>query len=516
VRITNNMMINTLKRDLFNNMWGLEKWERQLSTGRKINLPSDDPAGLVRSLRLRTSITQGEQYISNIGEAINFMETTDSAFNNINQIMLRVRELTVKAANETNDQSAEQAVAAEIRELNGQLKMIANSTYGTKYIFGGRNVTEAPSQGDKWLGNDEDLELEIGTDVKIPINLKTKDLFIGTEPYQKDIKITDANIIKQLSAQNLQGGSYDITTSVLTAGTGAGLTSTDHYVKQGATSIFGSSGLDATNTVTDQNASIELTVAGINGNNVIYSYVAHEYNADGTYSRHTGEFTLDSTAGATAVDIETGGSDPIVLSLEAPADTSTMTVGDREVLNVTAAAALGDSQVTINCDGSPACTFNFEAGALDNKTIDLKFFSEDDIGQSFDSTINLQVGTMGDADPAVTFTTKKGLFALMDELATDIENMDTDAIQAKLGDIDDKLDDLLLRRSTIGAKVNRLELQQNRLESTQTSYAGLLGQVEDADIAEVIMNLKMQENVYKASLAAGARIIQPTLVDFLS
>ena len=94
--------------------------------------------------------------------------------------------------------------------------------------------------------------------------------------------------------------------------------------------------------------------------------------------------------------------------------------------------------------------------------------------------------------------------------------MDTDAIQAKLGDIDDKLDDLLLRRSTIGAKVNRLELQQNRLESTQTSYAGLLGQVEDADIAEVIMNLKMQENVYKASLAAGARIIQPTLVDFLS
>ena len=517
MRITNNMMINTLKRDLFNNMWGMAKWERQLSTGRKINLPSDDPAGLVRSLRLRTSITQGEQYISNIGDAINFMETTDSAFNNINQIMLRVRELTVKAANETNDQSAEQAVAAEIRELNGQLKMIANTTYGTKYIFGGRNVTEAPSQGDKWLGNDEDLELEIGTDVKIPINLKTKDFFIGTEPYQKDIQITDTNIIKQLNAQNLQGGSYDIDTSVLTADTDAGLTPADHYVKQGGDSIFGgTSALDGTNTVENQNASIELTVAGINGNNVIYSYVAHEYNVDGTYSRHTGEFTLDSTDGATAVEIETGGSDPLVLSLQAPADTSTLTVGDREVLNVTAAVDAGDSQVTINCGGNAACTFNFKAGALDNKTIDLKFFSEDDLGQSFDSTINLQVGTMGDADPAVTFTTKKGLFALMDELATDIENMDTDAIQAKLGDIDDKLDDLLLRRSTIGAKVNRLELQQNRLESTQTSYAGLLGQVEDADIAEVIMNLKMQENVYKASLAAGARIIQPTLVDFLS
>jgi flagellar hook-associated protein 3 FlgL len=38
---------------------------------------------------------------------------------------------------------------------------------------------------------------------------------------------------------------------------------------------------------------------------------------------------------------------------------------------------------------------------------------------------------------------------------------------------------------------------------------------EDADIAEVIMNLQNEENVYRASLSAGARVIQPSLVDFL-
>jgi len=77
------------------------------------------------------------------------------------------------------------------------------------------------------------------------------------------------------------------------------------------------------------------------------------------------------------------------------------------------------------------------------------------------------------------------------------------------------IDNLLAARSTIGAKINRLELQRSRLESTQVSYTSLLAQNEDADIAEVIMNLKMQESVYQASLAAGARIIQPSLVDFL-
>jgi flagellar hook-associated protein 3 FlgL len=307
VRITNNMMINTLKRDLFNNMYGLDKWQRQLSTGRKINLPSDDPAGLVKSLRLRTSITQGEQYISNIGDAINFMETTDGALNNINQILQRVRELSVKAANGTNDTDAHKAIAVEIRELNDQLKMIANTTYGTKHVFAGKNVTEQPCQGDEWKGNDEDIELEIGIGVTMPINLT-------------------------------------------------------------------------------------------------------------------------------------------------------------------------------------------------NQSMNYFFFNE---------------ANDSDSTSSADLTKSHGIFTMIDNLANSIEAGKTDEVSNSLDTIDAKINDLLFARSTIGAKVNRLELQRNRLESTQTSYTGLLGEVEDADIAEVIMNLKMQENVYKASLAAGARIIQPSLADFL-
>jgi flagellar hook-associated protein 3 FlgL len=63
--------------------------------------------------------------------------------------------------------------------------------------------------------------------------------------------------------------------------------------------------------------------------------------------------------------------------------------------------------------------------------------------------------------------------------------------------------------------MNRLELTANRLEDDFINFTSLMSKNEDADIAEVIMNLQNEENVYRASLSAGARVIQPSLVDFL-
>ncbi|MGI6143945.1 MAG: flagellar hook-associated protein FlgL [bacterium] len=84
-----------------------------------------------------------------------------------------------------------------------------------------------------------------------------------------------------------------------------------------------------------------------------------------------------------------------------------------------------------------------------------------------------------------------------------------------LDDLDAGLDHILSIRAEVGARVNRLELVNNRLEDTHFSYTRLLSETENADIAETIIELKAQENVYLASLGAGARIIQPSLLDFL-
>ncbi len=84
-----------------------------------------------------------------------------------------------------------------------------------------------------------------------------------------------------------------------------------------------------------------------------------------------------------------------------------------------------------------------------------------------------------------------------------------------LSTFDDAIDDSLNLRAELGAKMNRLDLTKGRLEDEILNQRELLSENQDTDMAETIMELRMEESVYQASLATGARIIQPSLVDFL-
>jgi flagellar hook-associated protein 3 FlgL len=88
-------------------------------------------------------------------------------------------------------------------------------------------------------------------------------------------------------------------------------------------------------------------------------------------------------------------------------------------------------------------------------------------------------------------------------------------VRNDIGGIDTQMYNLLKVRADIGARQNRLELTSDRLSNDNINFTQLMADNEDVDTAETIMNLKNEENVYRASLSGGARIIQPTLVDFL-
>jgi len=84
-----------------------------------------------------------------------------------------------------------------------------------------------------------------------------------------------------------------------------------------------------------------------------------------------------------------------------------------------------------------------------------------------------------------------------------------------IGQIQDAQNHLLARTAEIGGRQRRLELIEARFEGDFINFSQMRSNAEDADIAEVIMNLRMAETVYQAALSAGARVIQPTLMDFL-
>jgi len=84
-----------------------------------------------------------------------------------------------------------------------------------------------------------------------------------------------------------------------------------------------------------------------------------------------------------------------------------------------------------------------------------------------------------------------------------------------LGQIDQRMDNILVKWAEVGARANRIELITNRLLDESINVQSLLSRTEDADVAELMVNLKTQENVYQASLSTGAQIIRPSLVDFM-
>jgi len=107
------------------------------------------------------------------------------------------------------------------------------------------------------------------------------------------------------------------------------------------------------------------------------------------------------------------------------------------------------------------------------------------------------------------------IFTALDDLATALRANDSDGITGALDVFDVHMDNISMLRGEMAAKINRLELTAGRFDSQKIATNEQLGELEGVDIAEAIITFGQRETVYKAALAAGARITQPSLMDFL-
>ncbi|MGE5472841.1 MAG: flagellar hook-associated protein FlgL [Ignavibacteriales bacterium] len=304
MRITNNMLVNNMMYNMGNNLGRLDKIQQQLATGKKISSASDDPIVASRALKLRTDVSEITQYNKNVKDASSWLDVTESTVSNMNDILQRVRELSVEGANGSLSTEDAQSVAIEVKQLREQIVQLSNTTYAGRYIFSG---------------------------------------------YKTNQPLVDKN-----------------------------------------TNLY----------------NIQVVSAG---------------------------------AGREDIEYEIG-------------------IGDKMNVNVLGSEVLGGA------------------------------------------------GTVGTAPK---------MLEDLDNLIGALNANNPTQINSSISDIDDNIDNLLMIEADIGARTNRLDLTKNRLEANETNFTELLSENEDADMAQVIMQLKSEENVYNASLAGGARVIQSSLVDFL-
>lgn len=303
LRVTSNMMNSQLLLNLNRNARTMNDTQLQLSSGRKINKPSDDPVGITYSLRYRAELSSNEQYTKNVDSSLSWLDYNDTVLGQAGDVVQKLRELTVQASTGTNPQSALDSINKEVLQLKEQLVDIANSTLNGKYIFNGEQY--------------------------------------NTKPYD--------------------------------------------YTK----------------------------------------------GADGTY------------------------------------------------------------------DVSKAITTD---------TGRIQFIVGEDVRMPISMTGNEVFGNTGDAD---------NLFAIINQLSGALKSGNTSAISNQLETIDSRMNTILSARSEVGAKTNRVELMKERLSDLNVNLTDLQSKTEDADYEGLIMQSKIQENIYNASLSVGAKIISTTLVDFI-
>jgi flagellar hook-associated protein 3 FlgL len=147
-RVSNPMIQNLMLSDMHNNLSRLLEYQHQLATGKKHSRPSDNPIDVVRELSLQTAILENGQYIRNQDDAITWLSNTDTAFNQMMDISHRIRELTIYAGNGALGEGETEAIAAEISELQEELRNTANYSVEGRYLLSGLSTGVRPFERD--------------------------------------------------------------------------------------------------------------------------------------------------------------------------------------------------------------------------------------------------------------------------------------------------------------------------------------------------------------------------------
>ncbi len=172
-RITQGMMNQTLLYDLQHVTSQLSTSEQELSSGYKLNQPSDDPYAASQALKLRADLASNQQYQGNVSDANAWQNVADTALGNIGDSVQRARDLIIQGANGTNSASDRTAMVTELNQLIDSIKTDANTQYAGRYVFSGTATNTQPYQQgsvDSYSGNTASITREIGAGVQVSIN----------------------------------------------------------------------------------------------------------------------------------------------------------------------------------------------------------------------------------------------------------------------------------------------------------------------------------------------------------
>lgn len=179
-RMTQRMMSDRALLGMQTGLDRLAKVQEQLTTGRVINRPSDDPTATTSAMRIRGSVAAQKQYARNANDALAWLNQIDATFTSTTDQVRRAKEIALQGANEgAMGPEAREALATEVDQLREGLVTTANATYLGRPLFGGvTGGTAAYAADGTWIGVTGDgVVRTVGDGVKIRVDVEGPSAF---------------------------------------------------------------------------------------------------------------------------------------------------------------------------------------------------------------------------------------------------------------------------------------------------------------------------------------------------
>ena len=182
MRVTDSLLLNGLTANVQTSSSNFELLQQELSTGRRINQPSDDPAGTEQALTLQATLDGITQQQRDVTSATSFLNYTDSQLNSVNTLAQQARTIAVAAASGgTQSPGSLQAYATQVDSIITQLVTLANSSLGGRYIFSGTQTKTPPYQQNDpthaYSGDTGSVTATLGNNTTIALNTPGNQVF---------------------------------------------------------------------------------------------------------------------------------------------------------------------------------------------------------------------------------------------------------------------------------------------------------------------------------------------------
>jgi flagellar hook-associated protein 3 FlgL len=217
MRISTNQLYDQNIRAIMDNQSGLADTQQQLSTGKKINRPSDDPVGSAKVLRMTEELASLEQYQRNNDLVTGSLEQQETILDNITNSVNRARMLTIQAGDGALSDADRKALASEIGQIKDEVFDLMNSqnAEGDYYFSGYQSesqpfVLNAGGAGNAYTyqGDSGSNEVQLSNSVKVRSSASGQSVFEDV-PARRNFTITNNSGITVDEAVVAGQGDFD-------------------------------------------------------------------------------------------------------------------------------------------------------------------------------------------------------------------------------------------------------------------------------------------------------------------